>query len=62
MLETTSQSIVEEDNDDNDDNNDDGDTRVSLPGVPVSSSTNIDVSLSFRSTVDVELIRRLRQR
>jgi hypothetical protein len=55
--------MIEEDNDDNDDKDGDDDIRVSLPGVPVSSSTNVDVSLSFRSTLeDEDPLRRLLRR
>jgi hypothetical protein len=70
-LETISQPIREEeeeddndDSDDKDDNDDDDDTRVSLPGLLVSSSTNVDVSLSFPSAIEDEdeLVGWLRQR
>jgi hypothetical protein len=57
-----SQSIIEEDNDDNEDSDDDDDTRVSLSGVPISSFTSVDISLSFRSTIEDDDERRLRRR
>jgi hypothetical protein len=52
MLETISQSMIKDDNDDNSNNNDDKDIRVSLLGVLVSLSTNVNVLLSFRSTLE----------
>jgi hypothetical protein len=67
MLEAVSQPIIEEDiisdNDEGGDGGDNGDTGVSMSGAPLSPSTNVDVSLWSRSSLDEEheqIIRRLR--